>query len=383
LARWIPLRANVWGPAAFLAACRAAITGEIPTPKILAPVVGDRALAWTGSGSQALSLILVALKMGRGAKVAVPLLSPPAVAAAVKAAGCEPLFIDVDPRTLVVDPNEVARVRSRVSAIVAVHLFGNVADMDRVMEYARGVPVIEDTAQCLTGVWRGRRAGTFGVASFYSFGAIKCVAAGAGGLAAVNGSALAADVRDLARKLLVRKRFESLRAVFHSAAAGSVATTTVDARAVPPPAAAAVAVMVDRFAERAGRRRANSLRLCEILRGSGAVLPVEPPGALFSYAQFPVLLASAAERDEVRRILLEHSVESSPVMQDCAALAAPHGYRGSCPVSEHAAERLLILPNHAALSTNDVERVGAAFNDSHKRARAAGRVRKIFEARAV
>ena len=293
-----------YGPAAFAAACRATLAGEVPPARDLASVLGDRQLIWTGSGSQALSLVLVALKLGRGARVAIPLFSPAAVATAVEAAGCQPLYVDVDPRTLTMDPREVARVRERVAAIVPVHLFGNVAEMDRLMDAARRVPVIEDTVQCVTGSWRGRRAGTFGVASFYSFGPAKCIAAGAGGLLAVNGTALAADMRQLAPKLRARKETESLRSaatqLVHSMLSShglcrlsayrdehSDPVASVDAHAIPPSAAAAVPQLLRGFAGRMHRQRDNSLRLIDFLRpASGVVLPIEPASAIFCYTFF-------------------------------------------------------------------------------------------------
>lgn len=390
-----------YGPAAFAAACRATLAGEVPPARDLASVLGDRQLIWTGSGSQALSLVLVALKLGRGARVAIPLFSPAAVATAVEAAGCQPLYVDVDPRTLTMDPREVARVRERVAAIVPVHLFGNVAEMDRLMDAARRVPVIEDTVQCVTGSWRGRRAGTFGVASFYSFGPAKCIAAGAGGLLAVNGTALAADMRQLAPKLRARKKTESLRSaatqLVHSMLSShglcrlsayrdehSDPVASVDAHAIPPSAAAAVPQLLRGFAGRMHRQRDNSLRLIDFLRpASGVVLPIEPASAIFCYTFFPVLVSSEEERDALRLAMLRRGVDTSAAYRNCAEIAAAKGYRGSCPVSEHVAQRALALPNSASLTSSDIERVASVFLDSLKSVRAAGRVRQIFEAHAV
>jgi len=414
LASLIPRFAIRYGTDVFAAGCRATLAAKVPpVPNAGAPldqrVFGNREMFWTGSGRQALSLLLVALKLGRGAKVGIPLFSSSAVAAAVKAAGCEPHYLDVDPRTLTLDPKEIARSRTRLSAIVPVHLFGNVADMDRILDAAAGVPVIEDTAQCLTGYWHGRLAGSFGIAGFYSFASSKCIPAGGGGMAVLNSNAdgaMAAALRELVSKLEPRKRSDSLRsavmqfaktALFSRALYGPLGNrmragteetgyllAQVDARAIAPSSAAAVRRLIPGFTDRMLRQRENSLKLIGFLRDvSGIVLPVEPAAARYGYTLFPVLVGNTEERDNVRRIMLEHGVDTSEAHHNSAAIAAQNGYSGSCPVAEHVAGRVLTIPNFAELTTRDLERVSSVFITALNRARAAGRVRRIFEARAV
>src|SRR5260370_39015566 len=101
---------------AFVDGCLMALAGGRPSTRGLEAVFGERDLVWTGSGRQALYLMLRALDLRPGAKVAIPLFRSSSVASAVVAAGCKPFFIDVDPRTLAMDPSEVDRVRSRVAA---------------------------------------------------------------------------------------------------------------------------------------------------------------------------------------------------------------------------------------------------------------------------
>jgi perosamine synthetase len=380
----IPRFAVPYGPAAFARGCLATLKGGTPSTRGLEAVFGDREMVWTGSGRQALYLMLQALTEQPGAKVAVPLFTSGSVISTVRAAGCEPVFLDVDPRTLTVDSNEIARVRSQVAAIVVVHLFGNVADMDRVMDQARGVPVIEDTAQSIVSFWRGRLTGTFGIGSFYSFASSKCIPAGGGGLAAINDSNLASRVRDLATKLTPRGMLDSFRCalmqlikaalfsrILYGLLGNRMRTATeergfllakADSQAITAASAQGVRILGAHLEERMRRQHENSLKLIALLRGAkGVVLPTEPPGAHYGYTLFPVLVANEEERDAVRQIMFQLGVDTSRVHHNCVETAVQHGYAGGCPVSEEVARRVLTLPNFAALKPQDLERVASAF----------------------
>jgi perosamine synthetase len=388
---------------AFVDGCLMAIAGGRPSTRGLEAIFGDRELIWTGSGRQALYLMLRALDLPPGARVAIPLFSSSSVASAVVAAGCEPFFIDVHPRTLTMDPREVDRVRSRVAAIVPVHLFGNVADMDGILDAAAGKPVIEDTAQATLSFLRGRLAGTIGVGSFYSFASSKCIPAGGGGLAAVNDVGLALRVRAMASELVRPGMRESFRcaamqlakAALYSRALygpfGNRARMTtedrgyllakVDSNGIAGSSAEAVRRLSARAGERMGRQRENSLKLLALLRDAeDVVLPVERPGARYGYSLFPVLTASEDERDAVMRTMFELGVDTSKIHYNSAECAVRHGYKGGCPVSESVARRILTLPNFASLDNFGLERVALAFLAGLKRHREFARVRVSVEA---
>jgi dTDP-4-amino-4,6-dideoxygalactose transaminase len=386
--------------------CLIALAGGMPSTHGLEAVFGNRDLVWTGSGRQALYLMLRALELRPGAKVAIPLFSSSSVASAVIAAGCEPFFIDVDPRTLTMDPSEVDRVRSRVAAIVPVHLFGNVADMDGILDAAAGTPVIEDTAQATLSLLRGRLAGTFGAGSFYSFASSKCIPAGGGGLAALNDAGFAVRVRAMVGELVRPDRLESLRCaamqlakaalysrVLYGPFGNRARMTTedrgyllakVDTRGIASSSALAVQRLAARAGERMQMQRENSLKLIDWLRDAeDVVLPVERLGARYGYSLFPVLTASEDERDTVMRVMFELGVDTSKIHYNSAECAARHGYASGCPVSENVARRILTLPNFAGLDNFDLERVALAFLAGLKRHRSTARTSVGMEACAV
>lgn len=125
-----------------------------------------------GNGTDALQLVISALGIGDRDEVIVPANTFVATAEAVVAAGATPRFADVDPRTLLLTPEQLeAAVTARTRAVIVVHLYGQMPDMDAVSRAAAraGLGVIEDAAQAHGATWRGRRAGSFGQAGCFSF----------------------------------------------------------------------------------------------------------------------------------------------------------------------------------------------------------------------
>jgi dTDP-4-amino-4,6-dideoxygalactose transaminase len=125
-----------------------------------------------GSGTDAIRLTLTALGIGAGDEVIVPASTFVASAEAVILAGATPRFADVDPRTLLLSEETLeAALTGRTRAVLAVHLYGQMPDMDALGRVAgkAGVPIIEDAAQAHGATWRNRRAGALGCAGCFSF----------------------------------------------------------------------------------------------------------------------------------------------------------------------------------------------------------------------
>ncbi len=125
-----------------------------------------------GSGTDALWLSLVALGVGPGDEVITVPNSFMATAEAISLCGARPVFVDIDEQTYTMDPELLEEaITLRTQAIVPVHIFGQMADLDPVLAVARryGTPVVEDACQAHGAEYRGRRAGTLGVAGCFSF----------------------------------------------------------------------------------------------------------------------------------------------------------------------------------------------------------------------
>src|SRR5213595_2881795 len=125
-----------------------------------------------GNGTDALWLSLLALGIGAGDEVITVPMTFMATAEAISYSGAKPVFVDIDPRTYTLDPNLLEQaITPRTKAIIPVQLFGQVSDMDPILEIARrhGLPVIEDACQAHGAEYKGRRAGAVGVAGCFSF----------------------------------------------------------------------------------------------------------------------------------------------------------------------------------------------------------------------
>ena len=347
-------------------------------------LLGDSPKFWTGSGRQALRLLLTALDLEPGSGVALPLFADPSLAAAIAAAGHRPVFIDIDPAFLTIDPRHLHLARPRYRAVVAVHLFGHLADMPAVQNAAEGLPVIEDTAHAPLSFLHTRRAGDFGLASFYSFASTKYWPAGGGGLAVVHDGEIASRVRNEVLSFPAPPRWREVRnvimqgmksVVFTRRAYGFIGRPlrrwtdrlallepSLDQVAIHRPWAAIAARQAARMPMRVEAQRANSLHLLDRLATVDDItLPWERPGARYNYHLFPVLLRDRRERDAVIAGMWQRRVDTSTIYSHAIDECRRFGYIGGCPVSESVAGRLITLPNHAALSAADVERVANAF----------------------
>ncbi len=151
------------------------------------------------SGTGTLHAILAALGVSRGDEVAVPSLVPAMCGFAPAYLGATPLFVDVRPDTFLMDADDLRKkITSRTKAIMVVHIYGLMCDMDAIEAVAkeRGIPILEDCAQCFLATDdRGRLAGTIGVAGSWSLEASKHLCSGEGGIVCTNDEDMALAIR--------------------------------------------------------------------------------------------------------------------------------------------------------------------------------------------
>lgn len=378
----IPRFALPYTPGDFLAAFRALSSGVLPTEKF--PLLEGRPKFWTRSGRQALYLLLRALRLPPASGIALPLFTDPSLVHAIVAAGHKPVFIDIDPRYLTIDPQCLADARGTFSAIVAVHLFGQLADIPAVMTAAAGAPVIEDAAHAPLSYLNGRLAGSYGIGAFYSFASTKYWPAGGGGLAVVNDAALARIVAELTASLAPPSRPQEFRdlllqgskaAVFHRRLYGicgrpmrrwadkwALLEPHLDRNSIERSWAAVAYRQARLMARRVQMQRINSLQLLIRLGiTEDVVLPWERPGTVWNYHLFPILLRNHEERSAVTAAMWQRFVDTSTIYSNVVTEARRFGYSGGCPVAESVAERLITLPNYASLGVKDIDAVAYTF----------------------
>jgi dTDP-4-amino-4,6-dideoxygalactose transaminase len=313
----------------------------------IASLCGVRHGVGVASGSDALLLSLMAAGVGSGDVVATTPFSFFATASAITRLGAVPLFVDVEPDSLNLDPARLpANPPSKLKAILPVHLYGQAARMGEILAWAdrHGAAVVEDAAQAIGAVRDGRRAGSWGLAAGFSFYPTKNLGgAGDGGMIVTDSEAVAARLRSL-RDHGAKRRY------FHDEAG-------LNSRLDALQAAVLLAKMPHLEAWNAERRvLADQYRAG--LASTPLQMPEEQEGAYHIYHQFVV---RAPRRDELKAFLNEQGVYAEifyPVplhLQECFRFL---GYQeGDLPVAEAAAREVLALPIFPELGEERLEYV--------------------------
>ena len=308
------------------------------------------------SGTDAILATLMAMGIGPGDEVITPTFSFFATAGCVSRVGATPVFIDIDPATYNADANAVrAAITPQTKAIIPVHLYGQMADMDALRAAAGDVPIVEDACQAIGAEQRGRQAGTVGDAGCFSFFPSKNLGAfGDAGLVTTNDETLAHEIR-LLRNHGAEPKY------FHKRIGGNFRLDAIQA--------AVLRVKLPYLAEWTEARRANARRYDELFAAAGLtdriVLPVEQHGFRHIFNQYVVRVPN---RDRVRAYLAEHGIGTEiyyPVpfhLQECFASLGHR--RGDFPHAEAAAESTLALPIYGELTAGQQEAVVSALGEA-------------------
>ena len=319
-----------------------------------ARVVGGAHCVAVNSGTSAQHLAALASGAGadREAEVIVPSFTFAATANSVAITGARPVFADIDPVTFTLDPASVeAAVTERTIAIEVVHLYGLPADMPKILDIARrhGLAVWEDCAQAHAAAIGDEPVGAFGAWGSFSFYPTKNMTSLEGGMVSTADAELARRVRLLRNQGMERQYANEVVGLNNR-------MTDV--------AAAVGRVQLTRLAGWTAARRANAAALdAGLADAPGVVTPHVPPGYTHVYHQYTIRLegASAAERDEVARVLREQWRIGTgvyyPIPNHRLPSLAPYAPGVDLPGTERAARECLSLPVHPSLSEADLERI--------------------------
>jgi dTDP-4-amino-4,6-dideoxygalactose transaminase len=304
------------------------------------------------SGSDALMLAFMALELGPGDKVITTPYSFFATAGSLARLGVEPVFVDIDPVTFNLDPNQVEDAFQRhanVWAVQPVHLFGGCSDMDPLLEIAPryGAVVIEDAAQAIGAEYKGRRAGGIGAMGCFSFYPGKNLGAyGDAGMVTTNDANLA----DAIYKLRIHGGREKY---YHELVGVNSRIDTLQA---------AVLKVKFRHLDMWTECRQHNAHLYRKLFAAEQ-LPIQVPTVApyqtrHVFNQFTIL---APRRDELREFLTRHGVGTEiyyPVPLHLQECFRELGYEeGDCPVSERVSREALSLPVYPELDEEDLRYV--------------------------
>ena len=305
---------------------------------------GAREAVGVANGTDALVLVLEALGVGAGDEVVCPSFTFYATAEAVSRVGATPVFCEIEPGSLNLDPADVAaRVSERTKAILAVHLFGRPADLTA---RPAGVPVIEDAAQAFGATVGGAKAGAVGVAGTFSFFPTKNLfGLGDGGLVTSNDPRLADRIRVL--------RFHGSRDKERFDAIG------MNSR-LDEIQAAALRLFLGHLDEWNAARREAAARYAELGLGEVCELPADEPGHVYH-----MYVVRSPERDRIAAALRTAQIGCATYYTTPLHLQPVYeslGYRpGSLPQTERAGRETIALPLWAGISTAQQEEVVATI----------------------
>lgn len=305
-----------------------------------------------GNGLDALHLILRAYDIGPGDEVIVPANTYIATWLAVSYAGATPVPVEPVERTYNIDPARIeTAITPRSKAIIAVHLYGQTADMDQINEVAHrfGLKVIEDAAQAHGARYKGRRAGALGDAAGWSFYPGKNLGAfGDAGAVTTDDSSLAARVRSLRNYGSQVKYYNEVKG-FNSR--------------LDPLQAAFLRVKLPHLDSWNSRRRQIAGLFMEALSASDLVLPLVP---VWAEPVWHLLIVRHPQRVQIQRHLADQGIGTlihypvPPHLQKAyAELGLP---AGAFPISEKIHREVLSLPIGPHLSRSEFDQVISAIN---------------------
>jgi perosamine synthetase len=338
------------------------------------------------SGRSALFLALRALGLGGGARVGVPLYTCDAVFEAIVRAGCMPVYVDVDPDTLTMSPDDLDAKAAGLDAIVPIHTFGHPADLDAIRKACPTAKVVEDCAHAVGTRYRGQVVGTMGDAGFFSFRPGKPLSVGSIGMLLCRDPEVAHRANEIADRFPRHSKFgqtvDALKTLSRSALyrrpwfglfalpVGSLVDERLDLMAkggfspfLPP--CGLLAVLVERLNQldwRIKQARKNASVFVSALEGTEVRPAGQAPWAFHTFFQFAIRFRSTNEREEAVSKLAHDGIDSIRFYHDSPAIAANRGYLGSCEIAEHAAQTVLTIPCHSHLGVDDVERIAESLH---------------------
>lgn len=315
-----------------------------------AKFLGAKYAVGVANGTDAISLALKACGVGPGNEVITTPHTAMFTVLAISQTGATPVFADIDPATGNIDPAQIeTKISYRTRAIIPVHLYGQAADLQPIIEMARryNLFLIEDSCQAHGALYKGHRTGTIGHCGTFSFYPSKNL--GAFG----DGGAITTDDPEIYERLKMLRN-GGQRDRYHHELVG------VNSR-LDEIQAAILRVKLPHLDEWNAARRERAELYTKLLADSGVETPAESPWARHIYHLYVIKLADRAQRDALQAFLKENGVGTAihyPIPAHLqGAYASMNLGEGSFPQAEDTANCILSLPMYPELPLEDVERV--------------------------
>lgn len=345
---------------------RGQLTGNGPmgrrAEETLTGMLGGTPALFVTSCTSALEASVLLSGAGPGAEVLCPSFTFVSTANAIVRAGARPVFVDIDPATLNIDTDAIARaIGPRTRAIMVVHYGGRACEMDRVLDIAarHALRVIEDAAHGLGGRYRGRPLGTIGDFGCFSFHGTKDIVCGEGG------ALVCRNEQDRRRAEILREKGTN-RAAFLRGEVDKYTWVAEGSSYVASDVLAAILdVQLQRLPEILARKRELATRLTRLLQpvASVLVLPEEWPGIESTWHLYPILV-EPERRDRCLAALQAEGIGAAfhyvPLHSSPFGTTYLGGRASDLPVTERVSASLIRLPLFAAMTDQDLDDVAAA-----------------------
>jgi dTDP-4-amino-4,6-dideoxygalactose transaminase len=313
----------------------------------IARISNCRFAVGVSSGTDAILNTLMSLDIRPGDEVITTPFTFFATVGCIARTGARPVFVDIDPKTFNINPDLIeSAVTEKTRAVMPVHLFGQMADMDPIVEDAKrhNLYVIEDAAQSITSTYKGRKAGSVGTAGCFSFFPSKNL----GGIG--DGGMVVTNDKKLYHQLLIMRNHGSEPKYYHKYVGGNFR--------LDPIQAAALLVKLPYLEKWSEARRRNAAYYNEKFKGTVVKVPYISPDCVTIYNQYVIRVP---DRDKLFAHLKERNIGCEiyyPVpmhVQECFGYL---GYNsGDFPESEKAAKEVLALPIYPELTVEDKDNV--------------------------
>lgn len=310
----------------------------------------------TSSCTGALHMGLTALGIGQGDEVIMADTNWIACAAPITYVGAKPVFVDILSDTWCIDPAPAeAAITQRTRAILAVHVYGNLCEMDRLLEIGRrhGIPVIEDAAEAIGSRWQGKHAGTMGAFGTFSFHGTKTLTTGEGGMFITNDAALYEKVLTLSNHGRARSQTKQF---WPDMVGFKYKMSNIQA--------AIGCAQLERIDELVGRKREIFQYYAErLLKLPGVSMNLENPGTIYGYWMPTAVFApeTGVTRDKLLEIFQKENIDGRVFFWPLSSLPMFEPHRENRWAWD-IPERAINLPSYHDLTDIDQTRVMDAID---------------------
>lgn len=316
--------------------------------KSVASFVNSKYAIAVNSGTAALQAALYALDIKKGDEVLVPSFTFVATANAVVSTGAKPIFVDILKENFTIDPDDLEKkITKKTRAIIPVHLYGNVAIIERLSEISKkyNIPIIEDSAQSLGSTYKGKHTGTFFEMGCYSMYPAKVMTAGEGGFVVTNNK----NLRD--KLLMIRN---------HGMVHGYDTRIFGLNLRLPEINAAIATVQMKKLPNFLKSRRNNAKLLSKLLSDLKVTLPIERKNENVNWYLYTI---SSDKRDKLLKKLNEKEIGAASYYPTPIHKTPFYKLKTKLPVTDWASSHVLSLPIHPGVTQKNIEFIAKTMHE--------------------